>query len=283
MAKQAVAIVVDSTANLPPDVVAECGIYVMPQILNWEGETLRDGVDITAGEFYRRLATAQRMPTTSQPSAGEFHEFFSRVADDADSIVALTLSQKLSGTYASANAAKEMMGDYPLEIIDTGTAATALGFIALEAAETAAREAAQAGVAEAARRMIPYAHALFVVDTLEFLHRGGRIGGAQRLIGSMLAVKPVLRLINGAIEPAARVRTKRKAVAHMLDLVSQDASGNARFMAAAMHAAAPAEAQFIYERLESLSPQKLFLTELTPVIGAHVGPGTVGVAYYAGP
>ncbi|GAG62820.1 unnamed protein product [marine sediment metagenome] len=178
MAKSRVAIAVDSTAYIPPGLVKKYNIHVIPQILNWEGESLLDDVDIKPVAFYERLKTAKEMPTTSQPSAGEFHDFFVNITETADSIVGIFVSDDLSGTLDSARTAAKMMGDFPLEIVDSRTTSMGLGFLVLEAARAAEEGLNHLEVAEAVQALIPKMHVLFVVDTLEFLHRGGRIVGS---------------------------------------------------------------------------------------------------------
>lgn len=279
--KENIAVVVDSTAYIPDELVARHNIHVIPEIVNWAGESLYDGIDITPEQFYARLAKAKEMPTTSQPSAGEFYEFFTGVAESADAILCLTLSGDLSGTLASAHAAAEMMPDLALEIVDSRSTSMGLGFMALEAARAIENGADLQTAAAAVRALIDKMNVVFVVDTLEFLHRGGRIGGAQRFIGSMLSVKPILHLENGRIEPLASVRTKRKAVQHMLDHVAEGVGGQKGVRLAVLHAAAADEAQTVGEELRArLHPEELLYVELSPVIGTHVGPGAVGVAYY---
>ena len=283
MSKAKVAVVVDSTAYIPPALVAQYNIHVIPQILNWEGTSLRDGVDITPDAFYRRLATAKEMPTTSQPSAGEFHEFFSQVAETAESIVAVLISKSLSGTQASATAAADMMPDFPIEIVDSESAAMGLGYMALAAARAAENGADYKEAAEAARALVKDMRVLFVVDTLEFLHRGGRIGGAQRFIGSMLSIKPILHLLNGKIEPLASVRTKKKALAHLLDVAKEEMAGKSGIKAAVIHASAADDAQKLHDELKQiLNPDEMHIVDLSPVVGAHVGPKALGVVYYPG-
>lgn len=279
-----VAVVVDSTAFIPKELIKQYNLHVIPQVLNWEGQSYKDDVDITPDAFYTRLKTAKEMPTTSQPSAGEFFEFFTEVSKTADSIVAVHLSEYLSGTLASARAAVDMMPDFPIEIVDTRSTAMGLGFMALEAARAIANGADYKEAAEAARALVPYMHIVFVVDTLEFLHRGGRIGGAKRLIGSMLSIKPVLHLEDGRIEPLASVRTKRKAINHVLDMIETDMKDKKNVHAAVMNALAPEESQMMFDEVKRrLNPVEIFNTELSPIVGAHVGPGTLGVIYYAEP
>jgi DegV family protein with EDD domain len=221
------------------------------------------------------------MPTTSQPSAGEFHEFFSKVAETAESIVAVLISKSLSGTQASAQAAADMMGDFPIEIVDSESAAMGLGYMALAAARAAEDGADYQAAAEAARALVKKVRVLFVVDTLEFLHRGGRIGGAQRLIGSMLSIKPILHLLEGKIEPLASVRTKKKALAHLMDVARQEMAGKTNIKAAVIHAAAEDDAKKLYAELkEALQPEEMHIVELSPVVGAHVGPKALGVVFF---
>ncbi|MCB8938475.1 MAG: DegV family protein [Ardenticatenaceae bacterium] len=282
MSKAKVAVVVDSTAYIPPALVAQYNIHVIPQILNWEGSSLRDDVDIKPDAFYARLANAKEMPTTSQPSAGEFHEFFSKVAETAESIVAVLISKSLSGTQASAQAAADMMSDYPIEIVDSESAAMGLGYMALAAARAAEAGADYQEAAAAARALVKGMRVLFVVDTLEFLHRGGRIGGAQRLIGSMLSIKPILHLVDGKIEPLASVRTKKKALAHLMEVAKEEMGGKSGVKAAVIHAAAADDAQSLHAQLsEILNPEEMHIVELSPVVGAHVGPKALGVVFYA--
>ncbi len=282
MSKAKVAVVVDSTAYIPPALVAQYNIHVIPQILNWEGSSLRDDVDIKPNAFYARLANAKDLPTTSQPSAGEFHEFFSKVAETAESIVAVLISKSLSGTQASAQAAAGMMGEYPIEIVDSESSAMGLGYMALAAARAIENGADYKAAADAARAMVKDMRVLFVVDTLEFLHRGGRIGGAQRLIGSMLSIKPILHLKDGKIEPLASVRTKKKALAHLLNVAKEEMAGKQGIKAAVIHAAAAADAQKLHDQLTGiLNPEEMHIVELSPVVGAHVGPKALGVVYYA--
>jgi DegV family protein with EDD domain len=282
MAKAKVAVVVDSTAYIPAELVSKYHLHVRPQILNWAGESLQDGVDITPQVFYERLKQAKEIPTTSQPSAGEFFEFFSKVAETADSIVGVFISESLSGTQASAHAAREMMSGYPIEIVDSRSTSMGLGFMALAAARAVAEGANHEEAAQAARALAPHMRVIFVLDTLEFLHRGGRIGGAQRFIGSMLSIKPVLHLHNGRIESLESVRTKRKAISRMLEIAAEEMAGKANIHAAVINAAASSEAALVYEQVQTqLRPVELIEAQLSPVVGTHTGPGVVGIVYYA--
>jgi DegV family protein with EDD domain len=282
MTNHRVAIVTDSTAFLPQEILETNPIHVIPLNLHWGDESLLDNVDITPGEFYRRLSTARELPTTSQPSAGRFLRFFQDVAETADSIVAILLSAELSGTVASAHAALEMMEDgTPIEIVDTRSASLGVGLIVSAMARAVAAGKEHKEVAELARTLSSHLRVLFVVDTLEYLHKGGRIGGAQRLLGSVLAIKPLLHLHDGKVEALTSVRTKRKAVDRMLEVMKEETAGASAVHMAIAHAASADEAQQLYQRIqEEFGPAELMLSELSPVIGTHTGPGTLGLAYY---
>ncbi|GMQ77999.1 MAG: DegV family protein [Anaerolineae bacterium] len=280
MAKSKIALVVDSTSNLSRTEIDRFNIHVIPQILIWENESYRDQVDITNQEFYDKLSTAKELPSTSQPSSGEFHEFFSKVAETSESIVGVFISDELSGTLDSARTAAAMMSDYPIEIVDSRSTSMGLGFIALETAEAIEQGKSFEEVVKTARSAIPRAKAVFVVDTLEFLHRRGRIGGAKRLMGTLLSFKPLLFLENGRIEPLDNIRTKKKALQGAIDYVIKDTAGRGTVRASVIHAAAPDEAGVFLAQVEQqLQPVELGVSELTPVLGANTGPGLIGLAY----
>ena len=283
MSKVKVAIVTDSTVNLPVDVIKENNIYVIPQILNWEGKSYLDQIDITTEEFYQRLPQSSDLPKTSQPAPGQFTEHFQKVAEGAESIVAIFVSELLSGTIQSAHLGAEALGDYPIEIVDSRSVSLGLGLLVTAAARYAAEGHDYKEVAAYVRNLAPRLRVMFVVDTLEYLHKGGRIGGAKRLVGSVLSIKPVLHLEAGKIEPFASIRTKNKAIQHMLDVVLGEMKGKQNIHAGVIHARAPQDAEYIVEQVRAtVDPVEMFVNELTPVIGANVGPGVVGMGYYVG-
>jgi DegV family protein with EDD domain len=175
------------------------------------------------------------------------------------------------------------MGDFPVEIVDSRSVAMGLGFIALAAARAAERGLDYLEVAQAARALVPKMRILFIVDTLEYLHKGGRIGGASRLVGTALSIKPILQIEDGRIETLMKVRTKRKAVGQAMTILEEDMSGKADVHVAIIHAAAEQEGARILDEVKGrLNPSVGILTELTPVVGTHSGPGVVGFIYYAG-
>jgi DegV family protein with EDD domain len=281
MSKRKVAVVMDSTANLSPEVLAEYDIETIPLNLIWGGESYRDGIDITTDEFYTRLENSSEMPTTSQPSIGNFHDLYQRVAETADSIVCVTLSSGISGTYASAVGAADLMEDFPIEVVDSKSASVGHGFIAIAAARAAQAGDGLQAVAQAARDLVPKMDVFFAVETLEYLHRGGRIGGASFMIGSALSIKPILELKDGLIDSRARVRTKKKALAYLADLAVEHYQGHENIHLAVVDAVARDEARMLGEELQKrLNPVELMYGELSPVIGTHAGPGTVGFGGY---
>lgn len=276
-----VAIVTDSTCDLPGELVEQYKIQVVPQILIMGERTWQDGVDIDPPAFYELLRTSSDFPSSSQPSVVTFQEVFSRLSEEVDGIVAAVVSDELSGTLNSAQMAAANLPDVPIEVIDTRAVSMQLGFIVLAAARAAAAGASLQAVADTVRDMIGGVTIYFVVDTLEYLHRGGRIGAAARLFGTALSLKPVLTIDDGIVTPVTKVRTRRKARDKVLDLVQDALAGQKGAQMAVLHIAAPDEAGQFMEQLETrFRPAELICTECGPVVGTHAGPGTLGVAFY---
>ncbi len=275
-------IVTDSTAYLPQSIVEKNDLRVVPLCVHFGDRTYREGVDLSHDEFYTRLKEAPVLPTTSQPSAGEFHQVFSELVAQGHEIVTLTISSRLSGTWNSAMAAKEMIPDARISVVDSLSTSVGL-MLMIEAAVNArnagaSREEIVQQVEEIKKKM----NVFFVVDTLEYLAKGGRIGNAKAFLGTLLKVKPILFLKDGAIEPLEQVRSKRKAQARMVDLVVECMGGDGKEAHIALvDALVPEEstvlAKEIHERLGCEPP---IMTQLGPVIGTHTGPGVVGVAAY---
>jgi DegV family protein with EDD domain len=281
MSDQKIVVVTDSTAYIPEEALGDFDIPVIPLWLIWGDERFRDGVDIDPPTFYGRLPGSKVFPTTSQPSAGEFVEFFQQVGQRADSIVAVLISSKLSGTVASALAAKADLPGMDIHIVDSLSTTMGLGFEVLQAARAVAAGKPVAEVVATAEAVRDGVTVMFAVDTLEYLHRGGRIGGAKRLLGTALNLKPLLFVDEGRIEALASVRTKRKAVARMLDEAEERLGGKEMAEAAVLEVNCPEEGCSIADMVkERFGLPVVYLTNVSPVIGAHVGPGTVGVCFY---
>jgi DegV family protein with EDD domain len=276
-----IAVVTDSTAYIPEEALGDFDIPVIPLWLIWGDERFRDGVDIDPPTFYRRLPESKVFPTTSQPSAGEFVDFFQQAGEGADALVSVHISSKLSGTVASALAAKIQLPDLDIRVVDSLSTSMGLGFSALAAARAAAAGKSVDEVVAAAEKVRDGMNVLFAVDTLEYLHRGGRIGGAKRLLGTALNLKPLLHLEDGRIEALASVRTKRKAVARMLDVAEERLGGKRMAEAAVLDVDAPTEGYSVAEMMkERFGLPVVYRTTVSPAIGTHAGPGTVGICFY---
>ena len=281
MARRSIAVVTDSTACIPKEALGPLDIPWIPLWLLWGEERFRDGVDIDPPSFYSRLRGARTFPTTSQPSTGEFQEFFRAAGRGADAIVGVFVSSPLSGTVANAQAAARQMPDLDIRIVDSLSTSMGLGFATLAAARAAAAGVPLDGVVGAAESVRDRAELLFAVGTLEFLHRGGRIGGAKRLLGTALSIKPILHLENGRIEPLAQVRTRRKAIEHMLDVAEERLQGHRMAEVAVLDVDSVEEGDAVAEQVKRrFEVDTVFRTPVSPVIGAHAGPGTVGLCFY---
>ncbi|MER8014237.1 DegV family protein [Streptomyces griseoluteus] len=272
-----VAIVTDSTAYLPPGLMERHGITSVPLTVVLGDQALEEGTEISTRSLAQALQK-RRPVTTSRPSPEEFARAYREVADTgADGIVSLHLSAELSGTYdAAVLAARE--APVPVRVVDTGMVAMALGFCALSAAEAAEGDGTVDDAVTAAEKRAADTSAHFYVDTLDYLRRGGRIGAAQALLGSALAVKPLLRLEDGRIELLEKVRTASKAIARLEEIVVERAAG-AEVDIAVHHLSAPERAGVLADRLrERVSGlAELHVSEVGAVIGAHTGPGLLGV------
>lgn len=276
------AIVTDSTSYIPTEISQKYGITVAPQVLIWENQTYRDGIDILPAEFYKRLQTAKVMPSTSQVSPATMQEVFSGLVDKGMSVLGIFISSKLSGTLQSAIQGKDMMGSAgeKVTLIDSRSTAMGLGFQAIAAARAQEAGATLEEAAALAENAHERSGVFFAVDTLEFLHRGGRIGGAQRFIGSALNLKPILAVQEGKVEGIERIRTKSKAHDRVLELVTEKVKGKTGIRIATLHANASDDAQKLLDRAsKQLSAVESLFTEVSPVVGTHAGPGTVGLAY----
>ena len=280
-----VAVITDSTAYIPDSILLEHNITVVPQVLIWGDETFRDGVDIMPDDFYKRLETAKVMPTTSQVAIIDMKIAFEKLLESGYDVLGIFISSKLSGTMQSATQAREMLAKAAskIAIVDSNSTAMAMGFHVLLAARAAQSGNSLAECQKIAQEARNHTGVYFVVDTLEFLRRGGRIGGAQALLGSALNIKPILELRDGRIESVEKVRTKSKAMDRMTDLVADKVSGRTPIRLATLHANAEKEAHSALNAATlRLQPIETIFASVSPVIGTHAGPGTIGLAYMAG-
>lgn len=275
-----VAIVTDSSPYIPEDIIAKNGIHVVPLTVIWGDENFYDGVDITPVEFYQRLEKAKVMPSTSQPSVADFEVIFRSLSEQGYDILAILISEDLSGTVSSATQAKKMLPEANIEIVNSRTLAMALGFLVLSAARAANQGASLAECKRLTENALDKVGVIFVVDTLEFLHRGGRIGAAKRFMGTLLNVKPVLAIEDGLVVPVDSVRTQKKALERIVELIEERTQGHQNVRLATLHANNADTAQYVLGKaLERIPAVEQVFAEVSPVIGTHAGPGAVGLAY----
>ncbi len=282
---QKIALVTDSTAYLTPTLIARYQVHVIPLYLYFEDQTYRDGVDIDTATFFRLLRRSSTLPTTSQPSLGDFLSLYRKLSEVAETIISIHISSGISGTVTTAEMARqalmeEMASPPRIEIIDSRSTAAGLALLVTAAGRAIAIGRSVDEVVATVRSIAERMEVFFVVDTLTYLHKGGRIGGAAALVGSMLQIKPILCLREGKIDLLERARTTRRARRRLLELVEARA-GDRPIHAAVIHADALSAAEMIRRRVASrVDCRELLLLELSPAIATHVGPGTVGLAFY---
>ncbi len=276
-----VAIVTDSSQYIPQDLIDKYSIHVAPLVVIWGEETLNDGVDISPEEFYTRLGSAKIMPSTSQPTIPTFEKIFQDLHNKGYDILAVLISDKLSGTISSATQAKKLVPDANIEIVDSESLSMGLGFQVLSAARAAEKGASLEECKLAAERAKGQTGVVFVLNTLEFLHRGGRIGGAKRFLGTVLNMKPILGIVDGKVDSVDQVRTQKKALARLLDIIEERAQGHSKIHLATLHANNhEAAAALIKEAKTRINSVEDIFSELSPAIGTHAGPGALGLSYW---
>jgi DegV family protein with EDD domain len=275
-----IAIVTDSTCDIPPHLVEEYGITVVPLYLLWGEEQLVDGQDIDNATFYARLPDDPHHPSTSQPTPTDFVHTLEGI--EAQHIVIITLSQALSGTYASACQAEKLAGQQ-CHVVDSRSLSMGLGWQVLAAARARADGANVGGVIAAAEHVRERLHVFLTVDTLEYLHRGGRIGAAAKLLGSAIQLKPLLCVnhSSGTLEPVTSVRTRKRAVRRLLEETFSHVDPTRPMRVAIIHGGATDDAGLLQQEVDKMyEPLEIITSAITPVLGVHGGPGVVGIAAY---
>ena len=272
-AKRPFAVVTDSTADLPDEWRQRYGIEVVPLKVIFGTETFRDRVDITDAQFFERLATSTKLPTTSAPSPGEFAEVYSRLAKDYEACISIHLGAQLSATAESARVGAQSVEGFRVEVIDSETVTMPIAFLCTVAAESANLDEATAAVKE----RVPKCRVLALLDTLRYLEMGGRLSRAQAMIGTMLDLKPLLLVKDREIKPVERVRTRARAIPRMVEFFRGDLPVE---HVAVVHAQAPDEAGEIATRLRAELPgQEITIGQIGCVLGTHTGPKALGLVY----
>ncbi len=280
-----VAIVTDSTAYLPKEYISQYHISIVPLSIVWGDQILLDGVNIQPGEFYDRLAKSRVMPTTSQVTPAAMLGAFQPLLEQGYDVLGIFLSSNFSGTIQSALQARDMLDGAArrVAIIDSLSTTMAMGWPVLAAARAAQAGEGLAECQKVAENACKNNGVMFVVETLDFLRRGGRIGGAQALLGTVLNIKPVLEMRDGQIEAVEKIRTKQKAIQRVVETVSERVKGGTSVRVAVTHANSEADATLMLESARAaMSPVETLLCPLSPVIGTHAGPGTVALNYMIG-
>lgn len=273
----AVRIVTDSACDLPEPLCEELGIEVVPLTIRFGDREFVDRKELSTDAFWRELEASSVLPETSAPSVGAFEETFRRLADDgADGIVCINLSPRLSATMQSAQvAAKALDGQTPVKIIDSLSASMGIGNLALYAARRARAGASLDEIVNEVETRRHHGHVFAALDTLEYLRKGGRIGGAQAMLGSMLSIKPIISVVEGAVEPAGRVRTRSKALRFLVDQIP---TGKVELISV-LHADAPDLDEFLAMLTPAVPDAEVIVGKIGPVIGVHTGPRVMGIAW----
>jgi len=268
-------VVTDSTSDLPAAVVRELGIAVVPALVQFGDKVYQDGIDLSTDEFYRRLQSSSVMPKTSAPSPGTFKEVYSRLAQEADAIVSIHVSAKMSATYDAARVGSADL-KCPISIIDSQTASMACGLLVILAASAAREGASFSDIDALVRAAVPRTVTFGVFGTLEYLYKGGRIGRAQAFLGSILKLNPILAIRAGEILPIARVRTRPKAIERLCEIIRD--SGIPQEMSV-MSTTEPEEAEALAQQLAPIfPPERMYRASIGPAVGTYVGPRAVGVS-----
>lgn len=274
-----IAILTDTSANLPESMCTQFNIHTVPHNIQWGDESFLDSVNITTAEFYERLGQDPVIPSTSQITMITFLQAFEKLAVDHDAILVPLISSGISGTIDSAQTAVKEFDKVPVEIVDSRSTTGGLALVTLAAGHVLEAGGSLQEAAAAARTVSQNLHVYFVVDTLKYLHRGGRMGGASRYLGTMLSIKPIL-MLDGTIDAVDRVRGKKKALRQLVSIVAEKVKDQPVHLVI-FHANAPETAVKVLDLAQSaMQVEQDYTVELSPVLGTHVGAGTVGIACY---
>ncbi|MDO8671426.1 MAG: DegV family protein [Dehalococcoidia bacterium] len=271
---QAVRVVTDSTADLTQSIVDELGITVVPLNVHFGDEVYKEGVEITNAQFYQKLQASAKLPTTSQPTVGDFASAYRALMPA--SVVSIHVAEKLSGTYNSARLAAESVTETRIAVIDSQSTTIGLAWSVIYAAKAAKAGASFEEVVAVVKETMGRVRLVAALETLEYLRRGGRIGPASAFLGSLLSIKPLIYVQDGEVRPLEKVRTQAKAMQRLVEIVSQTAPYDDLAVA---HAQRPEAAEEVRRALSAIHPyDRILLTEIGCVVGTHAGPGTIGVA-----
>ena len=278
-----IAFVADSVASIPAEYVQRYNIHVVPNIVIWSGKEYRDGVDITSSELFARLKTDKEFPTTAAVGPEIYKEVFSNLLSDGFDILGVFQSSTMTRTFHSAQTAKEMLGADNITVLDSQTMGMAVGWPLIHAARASEKGASLAECAALANEGLINTNVVATVDSLEHMQRSGRIGWAQRYMGALLNVKPVMEAVDGQIVPLGRVRTRRKALVQLAEMTVARVRGRSPLHLSILHNEATDDAQTLLDMIqEELELDEFFIGEGSPIVGVVFGPGAIGTFFMAG-
>lgn len=276
-----IAIVTDSTAYIPDDLIEKHNIHVVPLSVVFGEESYREGIDISTEAFYEKVKNSSDLPTTSQPAIGTFIETFEQLAENHEAIISIHLSSKISGTYEAAKSAGTMVENVKVFAFDSELSAMPQGFYAIAAAEMAQAGKTVEEILAKLDEMKTRTRAYFMVDDLSHLQRGGRLSSAQKLLGSLLNIKPVLHMVDGVIVPFEKIRTRKKALKRIIGMLEEDAEQNKVKRVVFIHANREQDALQLRDQFAEKYPDiETIISYFGPVLGTHIGEGSLGVSWY---
>lgn len=277
-----VAVMTDSTAYIPKDLREKHDIHIVPLSVVFENASYREDIDITTEQFYEKIRNSESLPTTSQPSAGSFIEVYEKLAaKNYDAVITVHLSSKISGTFQAAQSAGEMVEGIKVYAFDSELSALPQGFFAIEAAEMAKDRKSPEEIMEKLHQMKEKVRAYFMVEDLTNLQRGGRLSVAQALIGGLLKIKPILHFVDGEIMPYEKIRTRKKAIGRIMDMLEEDAAQGSIEKVVFIHANNESAALQLEKEFNEKYPDiETVISYFGPVIGTHLGEGSIGVSWY---
>jgi len=280
MKNRKVAIVTDGACSLAPARGEQLGVHVAPVYVTFEDKTYRAGVDLDDEGFYRLLSASKKLPTTAQPTTADFLELYNKLAEEVEEIVTIVISHHMSATIQSAEMARDRFDKVPVHIIDSESVSLGLGMIVFAAARAAEQGDDAQAVIKLVESIKQKINVIFTVKTLEYLHKGGRIGGATAFLGGALDIKPILYIKDGRIEPLERQRTRKRSISRMVELM-EEKMGKEPVHVAIIHGNAPEESRELEQTIRSqFNCVEVLNSDMGPVIGVHAGPGTLGLVFY---
>jgi DegV family protein with EDD domain len=276
-----VKIVTDVEAGLAPELMERFDIKTIPLWVHFGEESYQEGVNLTREDFYERLTSSSEFPKTSQASVGQFMELYRPIVEAGHEIVSIHISSKLSGTYQSASEASKQLPEAKIDVVDSLQASLAESILVWRAAEWAEAGLSREEIVARLQPLIKHVRLIFMVDTLEYLRRGGRIGGASALVGTLLQIKPILTLQDGLVDACDKARTRKRALVRLEELILEATEGNTGVDLGVLHVQCPEAAETLAEKLSAvLKPKRVIVDLIGPGIGAHVGPGAIGASVY---